>query len=91
MRKRCILMRVAGKTGVRKIKKDNVMKRKIKDLWVSRTGYHSGGKDHQTFSSLSYRTFRYVQVTIETGEESLVIDDMYSLFTGYPFTLKGRF
>ena len=49
------------------------------------------GKDKQTFSTLSYRTFRYVQVSIETGDEELIIDDFHSLFTGYPFTLKASF
>jgi alpha-L-rhamnosidase len=49
------------------------------------------GKDKQTFSTLSYRTFRYVQVSIETGDEELIIDGFHSLFTGYPFTLNAGF
>ncbi len=49
------------------------------------------GKDNQTFTTLVYRTFRYVQVTIETRDEALIIDDLHSLFTGYPFLLKASF
>ena len=51
----------------------------------------SNGKEKQTFSTLVYRTFRYVQVTIETRDEALMIDNFHSLFTGYPFTLKSSF
>ena len=47
----------------------------------------SNGKDDQYFSTLSWRTFRYVEIKITTKEEPLIINDMYSLFTGYPFQL----
>jgi hypothetical protein len=32
-----------------------------------------------------------VQITVETKDEPLEIDDFYGTFTGYPFTLKARF
>jgi hypothetical protein len=51
----------------------------------------SNGRDGQHFSSLSWRTFRYVQVNISTKDEALVLDDIYSLFTGYPFKLEANF
>ena len=51
----------------------------------------SNGKDHQHFSTLSWRTFRYIQVQVTTKEEPLIIDDVYSLFTGYPFKLNAEF
>jgi len=51
----------------------------------------SGGLNNQSFSSLAYRTFRFVQVSIETSEEPLVIEDFYSIFTGYPFKLNAAF
>jgi alpha-L-rhamnosidase len=51
----------------------------------------SNGKDNQSFSTLSWRTFRYIQIKITTKDEPLIIDDMYSLFTGYPFQLTATF
>jgi alpha-L-rhamnosidase len=49
----------------------------------------SNGSKHQNFTSLSWRTFRYVQLTINTKEEPLEIEDFYNTFTGYPFQLKA--
>ncbi len=51
----------------------------------------SSGKDMQHFSSLNFRTFRYVQVKVATKDEPLVIEDIYSLLTGYPFQLNASF
>jgi hypothetical protein len=51
----------------------------------------SNGKDDQYFSTLNWRTFRYVEIKITTKDEPLVINDIYSLFTGYPFQLNATF
>jgi alpha-L-rhamnosidase len=51
----------------------------------------SNGKDQQHFSTLNFRTFRYVQVKVTTKDEPLIIEDIYSLFTGYPFKLNAKF
>ena len=44
------------------------------------------GTDRQQFTSLTYRTFRYIQLQVRTKEEALTINDIYGTFTGYPFT-----
>ncbi len=49
------------------------------------------GKDKQQFISLSWRTYRYVQLQIETADEALTIDDLYGIFTGYPFEMNAKF
>lgn len=49
-----------------------------------------GGKN-RSFEPLWWRTFRYVQLEIETGNEDLVIDDYTYLFTAYPFEEKASF
>jgi len=51
----------------------------------------SSGKEHQTFSSLSYRTYRYVALDITTQDEALILEDIYGVFTGYPFKLNSSF
>jgi alpha-L-rhamnosidase len=52
--------------------------------------YPDGGAG-RLFRPLWFRTYRYVQVDITTGNEPLVINDFYGRFTGYPFTENGSF
>ena len=53
--------------------------------------FRPGGGDRRHFQTLWFRTYRYVQVDIETGEESLRIHDLHGIFTAYPFVEKARF
>lgn len=58
-------------------------------------GYHDlyiadGGKK-RSFESLWLRTFRFVQIDVETAGEDLVLEDFYNMFTGYPFQQKAVF
>ncbi len=50
----------------------------------------SDGSDGQSFTALSYRTFRYVNIEVETKDTPLVIEDIYSTFTGFPFQLQAK-
>ncbi len=43
------------------------------------------------FRSLWFRTYRYLQLDIETADEALAIDDLYSTFTAYPFEQRAAF
>src|SRR5690606_27195740 len=45
----------------------------------------------QTFTPLWWRTYRYVQLEVETKEEALIVEDLYGIFTGYPFEVKSAF
>jgi len=45
----------------------------------------------QTFGPLAWRTWRYLQVDIETADQPLVIDVVRAFFTAYPFEEKGYF
>lgn len=45
----------------------------------------------QQYTPLWYRTFRYVQVSIKTKEEPLIIQDFHAVKAGYPFALNARF
>lgn len=49
----------------------------------------SNGSEHQEFTTLSWRTYRYIQLEIETQDEPLVIDDVYGTFIGFPFRLEA--
>ena len=43
------------------------------------------------FAPDEFRTFRYVQLRFETGDEPLTVQDFHGVFTGYPFTERGSF
>ncbi|GAB4038805.1 family 78 glycoside hydrolase catalytic domain [Spirosoma gilvum] len=49
------------------------------------------GTDKRTFRPLWFRTYRYLQLTVETKDEPLVLDDLIGRFTGYPFDEKAQF
>ena len=49
------------------------------------------GGAHRRFTSLYWRSFRYIQLDITTHDEPLRIHDFYGVFTAYPFVERGRF
>jgi hypothetical protein len=51
----------------------------------------SDGRDNQTFTTLNFRTYRYLRVIVRTKEEPLVINDLYGTFTAYPFKRTAVF
>jgi len=50
----------------------------------------SNGTLNQSFTTMSFRTYRYILVNITTKDQPLVIDDIYGTFTGYPFKLNAK-
>lgn len=50
----------------------------------------SDGTDNQDFTSLNYRTYRYIEIEVKTKDEPLVIEDIFGTFTGYPFSLEAK-
>ena len=53
--------------------------------------FRPGGGEHRLFQTLWFRTYRYVQVEMETADEPLRIHDLHGIFTAYPFEEKARF
>ena len=49
------------------------------------------GGEHRKFQTLFWRSWRYVQVDIESGDEPLRLHHVHGVFTAYPFTERGRF
>ncbi len=49
------------------------------------------GEENRIFTPLWFRTFRYIELEIETKESPLILKDFYSVFTGYPFLEKASF
>jgi alpha-L-rhamnosidase len=49
------------------------------------------GAPHRMFRPLWWRTFRYLQVAIQTGDQPLTLDDLRGVFTAYPFKVRASF
>lgn len=49
------------------------------------------GTLYQEFTTLHYRTYRYILLTVQTKDEPLVLNDIYGTFTGYPFKRVAKF
>ena len=59
--------------------------RGLRDVFVA-----DGGAG-RLFRPLWWRTYRYLELGVETGAEPLTVDDLRGVFTAYPFTRKARF
>jgi hypothetical protein len=49
------------------------------------------GGEHRTFRPLWWRTWRYLQLEVETKDAPLVVDDLTAVHVGYPFERKAKF
>lgn len=49
------------------------------------------GGDNRLFRPLWFRTWRYLQMEIETKEEPLAVNSFYSVFTAYPLKENAQF
>jgi hypothetical protein len=51
----------------------------------------SNGSAGQTYTSFLFRTYRYMQLIVQTANEPLVIDSLFGTFTAYPFKEEAKF
>jgi hypothetical protein len=49
------------------------------------------GGARRRFQTLYWRSYRYVQMDIETADEPVRVHDVRGIFTAYPFRERGRF
>ncbi|HEY4967362.1 MAG TPA: alpha-L-rhamnosidase C-terminal domain-containing protein [Puia sp.] len=50
----------------------------------------SNGNAEQIFTTLTFRTYRFLQVQVHTQEDPLTIDDLNGTATGYPFQFNAN-
>jgi hypothetical protein len=55
-----------------------------KDVFVA------DGGTHRVFRPLWWRTWRYLELVVDTGAEPLTINDLRGVFTGYPFERRAQ-
>lgn len=53
--------------------------------------FRPDGGQHRRFQTLFWRSYRYVQIDVESGDEPLRIHDVHGIFTAYPFQERGSF
>ena len=53
--------------------------------------YLPAGGQKQMYRPLFWRTYRYLRLEIETGNEPLTVEDLRGWFTAYPFVRKAEF
>jgi hypothetical protein len=61
-----------------------------KELRGARDVFIADGGARRRFRPLWWRTYRYVQLEVETAAEPLTIDDLSAVATSYPFTARAR-
>ena len=64
---------------------DGMVLRGNADLFIS------DGDEKRNFTTLWFRTYRYIKLEIETGADPLVIDNLSSVYTAYPYMEKAYF
>ncbi|MEY2637308.1 MAG: hypothetical protein RLZZ197_1785 [Bacteroidota bacterium] len=57
--------------------------------WLGRKDSLIADGGSHTFETMTYRTFRYVRLTVKTEAEALTLQDFKSVFTGFPFQAKA--
>ena len=61
-----------------------------KELRGVRDTFVADGGSRRLFRPLWWRTYRYVQLEIETADAPLTVDDLAATATAYPFVRKAR-
>ena len=58
-------------------------------------GYHdefvADGGNRRSFRPLWWRTYRYLELDIQTKDEALTVDDLTAMFVTFPFERRARF
>lgn len=68
--------------------RDEIVGKKISGI-VDR--FQIGGGENREFQTLWFRTYRYVELNIETADQPLEINDVGGLYTAYPYSLNAKF
>ncbi|MDB5229436.1 MAG: alpha-L-rhamnosidase [Chitinophagaceae bacterium] len=72
-------------------KKENRNEIEGKEIIGNYDVFQPDGGSKRLFRPLWFKTYRYLQLDIDTKDEPLIIEDLYGMYTGYPFTVKASF
>ena len=68
--------------------RDEVAGKELRGGWDE--FFPEGGKQ-RAFSPLWWRTWRYLELVVETGDAALTVEDLRGRFVAYPFERRARF
>ncbi len=57
--------------------------------WLGRKDSLIADGNAHAYETMTYRTFRYVRLTVKTEAEAIILQDFKSVFTGFPFQAKA--
>jgi alpha-L-rhamnosidase len=77
--------------GSRNMEKGNRDEVEGKVFIGSHDEFVSDGGARRTFRPLWWRTYRYLELDIETRQEPLTVDDLRATYVGFPFQRRARF
>ena len=77
-----------AKYGMRKGNRNDV---DGKDFSGRKDSLTANGMPGQSYTTLNFRTYRYIRLIVHTQNDPLVIDDLFGTFTGYPFKQTAVF
>jgi alpha-L-rhamnosidase len=75
------------KFGIRKGDRNAV---EGKEIGGRKDSLLADGSANQSFTSLYWRTFRYIRLVVHTQADPLTITDLYGTATGYPFVMNAK-
>lgn len=78
-------------TGAKRGEKGNRDQVEGKTFVGYRDVFIADGGARRLYRPLWWRTYRYIELSVETGDEPLTIEDLRGVYTGYPFERRARF
>jgi alpha-L-rhamnosidase len=79
------------KPGSRAWEKGNRNEIEGKQFIGNNDEFVADGGGRRTFRPLWWRTYRYLELDIETGDQPLTVDDLAATYVGYPFERRAAF
>ena len=74
-----------------KVVKGNRNEVEGKEFFGPADTFITDGGAARVYRPLYWRTYRYIELDIKTGNEALTVDDFRGTFTGYPFERRAEF
>ncbi len=77
--------------GARNVEKGNRDEVEGKIFIGNHDEFVADGGERRNFRPLWWRTWRYLELDVRTGDEPLTIDDLRATYVGFPFERRARF
>jgi alpha-L-rhamnosidase len=86
-----VTLRYAESLWASRSEKGNRNDTEGKRLYGTQDVFVTDGGVDRLYRPLWWRTYRYLELIVETKSEPLLIEDLHGVYTGYPFEKRARF